>query len=732
MAEFNFKSEITSVQNNLITQAVRDSSNITQMRTEEAIKAVIDSYISKFSAQKGKLLDASKLVVESEDIVRVDVFNDLFLSVFVDLSALYSELENVDKVLNLNLQRNKNYFLMMKKRIRDMWNKLFFTRTNVYDLSAKDVSFFESFNTTLNAKQLHNLNIDKKNGFMYLKYDSRDILNKQYLIKDISTVTYPVHNVNGGVRRTTDQLNTFEYNYTDGPRDMLNNGLFKEQLICSDIPDMIVNIGSSDNPIEREFKGIVSIVDIEFVYPIELNRLDVDLFGDFPTDISAILIKDKQEDSWKILQFVGEIDQTSLQPTTPIAKDLRSSKFDIVSFLNVVRCKTKFMRVVFNQKYYELLDSSATKTSELENAIQQDLAERRYDVVKLSSMSRIDPRVPVNVENQSLYEKIIHVIETTSEIEKTLTKIINIIDPQQQVIKYDFKKLLKYEVGAWSIEPIREIYSQTEGLYESLPYSLKTKPLLSASLTTKESTPATSTCSWYISVNNKDIPIIPGDLQVIKESINVVNMQNLSNFSTWTGTFILLNHPVQREFRQFIQLYEHDTLIDIASPLFLNSRLLYIDSIKNHKQYKYVIRYPVAFSDTVSVFVPQRNPGSTIQLDLSHHVVSSRKEILNALLNRSNIGGIPASSQYTIVPASATLQECKEWFQSNFSKGLFISSEALGYYSQSANTLITTLVSGDFSGKFHTGDTTNFNSLSLVSTTELISMPPLPITLETI
>ena len=104
---FSFKSSIKTIQNNLISQNIRDVSNSDILRSEEAITTVIASYIDRFKTLGGLLFDAGNYLAQSKAIIKVNDFNDIFQSVYIDLASLYGDLDAVDNVLSLNLQRNK-------------------------------------------------------------------------------------------------------------------------------------------------------------------------------------------------------------------------------------------------------------------------------------------------------------------------------------------------------------------------------------------------------------------------------------------------------------------------------------------------------------------------------------------------------------------------------------------------------------------------------------------------
>lgn len=378
---FKYNSTIKDIQNSLLSQNIRDSSNIDLLTSEEAITNVIKSYIEKFNSVGNVLIDLNNFLVKSKDIINISYFNSLFEGIYIDLKALYYDLDSVRKVCKLNLQRNKNYYLILKKRIKDLWNKLDLTRLNVYDSNYSDKTYYESFSSDINFKKLNNITVDKKNGFVYLLPLTSKYQNKAYQIKSISCTTYPEPNNKGGIIKTSSNLNDLNYNYTFGTRDMLENGLWKEEIYTKSVPEFNLNIGDSSNPFYRNYKGVVSIIDIEFSFFVEFNRLDFDIFGEKPLKIDSILYKNSNLDSWISLEQLNNdlLNNSIVNSSNDILSD---QEFDNISFINIKKIYTKYLRIVVNQENYSKVTSEILNNLNLENTINSDLEERRYDIVK--------------------------------------------------------------------------------------------------------------------------------------------------------------------------------------------------------------------------------------------------------------------------------------------------------------------------------------------------------------
>lgn len=686
---FNFQSSIKDVQNRLLSQNIRQISNIEMLNSEEAIRNVIQSYTDRFQSLGGMLVDVSQFVAKSKDIIKVSSFNDLFESIYVDLAALYGDLDLVDQVLSLNLQRNKNYFLNIKKRIRDLWNKLSLTRSYIYDSNPTYESYYESFFTDINSKEVKNVLIDKKNGFMYLNPVKTTVNNKSHLIKNIICTSYPVKSDNGGVYYTTSELNTFEDNYKNGSRDMMENGLWKEEIISEDVPLMILNIGTNDIPIQRIYRGIVSLVDIEYVYGIEFNRIDFDLFGDKPTTIDAILYKEYESDNWKVLNFKDDDPLSTHDDQYAVKKySVRGTNFDILTFYNVEKVRAKFLRIVFNQSNYEFMNSDNNKSVRtVQDKIQKDLEERRYELVHFNSNLEDIVAAPVNDENTSLYNNLITIIESTENIEEILTEIQKVLLPQVNIVNYDFNHTVKFEVGAWSIEPKLEKYTNVIGSFDSVPYKIKDRALISSSIITAQTQPDESTCNWYIGYEGKNIPIVENNTNIRKEPLYSVDMTTKHyNFWDWGyGTFALLDFPLDPKLSDTIGIYANGVFSDQISTriCFLNSRLLFFPELKDSYSQDYVLRYSCAMHDTVNLYVLARKSSKYVwNNNISLGIISTRKEVLQAFIQdvwtpygyRSSQKRY-LSEDYVVVSAMATIQEAKDWFGENFNNCLFVAEE---------------------------------------------------------
>jgi hypothetical protein len=684
MNKFNLSSGIKDIQNRLIAASIKQTANIDLLRSEEAIKNLINSYTEKFRATEGMLTDISKYVAKSKTVINVTQFNSLFESLYIDLNALYSELESVDNVLSLNLARNKSYFLVIKKRMIELWQRLRLTRLNIYDLNPADESFYETFYSDINIAKTVNLIVDKKEGFVSLKPDSFKIHNQSFEIKNITSTVYPVENEDGGTIHTTNILNTMSGNYSNsGPRDMLQNGLWKEEVICSEIPDMIVNIQSLDDPKRKEYKGVVALVDIEYVYPVPINRLDIDIYGDKPLDVDAVLYKTSDNDSWHVA--LKEVDDYQLNDTEEVLQynSVKGRAFDIISFTNIYPITVKVLRLVFNQKNFSYINSPDTKSVNLSEQINKDLSERRYDILKFNSGLEEELTTPVNEENKSIYSKVMSAVESTRNIEDILIKINDILIPELKVSTIDFGTTAKFEVGAWSIEPKYEEYSPVLGKFETKPFTIKDRHLIGASLNAKQNTPGATSINWYIGIEDKDIPILESDVFVRKELINVLDMSSYSNFSSWPGTFFLLDFPADPYESDRIVLYQDGEPISNISNriVFLNSRLLYFPDIINFSTYRFSIKYPVSIYNCANCYVLRPRTGYDVSSDLVFSLCCTRKEILEQFIKTATykVGNtsVLLGEHYTIGNALTTTDELQDYFTEHYTTCLFIDNSFL-------------------------------------------------------
>lgn len=684
---FNFTSSVKNIQNTMIASTIKEVSNLDLLKSEEAIRAVIKSYTDRFKSVEGMLTDISQYVAKSETVIRLDDFNKLFESIYIDLSALYHDLDIVDTVLSLNLNRNKNYFLVIKKRVRDLWQRLELTRLQIYDLAPSDESFYESFYSAINSTYVSNIIVDKKNGFIVLDSKRRRLLNDIPYIKSVTATTYPVENEDGGVLFTTSPLNDINKNYTEGTRDLLSDGLWKEQVLCKDIPDMVVNIGSDAKRINRNYRGVVSLVDIEYAYPIELNRIDIDVFGEKVLDIDCILYKSNDNDDWTPAQFEREDPLEQANPLLDLKyKSVGGRAFDVISFLNIQMIPVKQLRIVFNQQNYSLLDSESLPEKTLEDQIELDLSERRYELVKFDASLESELVTPVNENNRSLYNKIISIVESTRNVELILEKINKVLVPELKTITAAYSKTAMFEVGAWSIEPMIEEYTRLQGKYDSKAYSIRDKSLISVQLKTSQEVPNATTCNWYVTMNGTNIPIVENNLSWRKEPISIVNREFLSNFSDWPGTFILLDFPIDPLRSDQLGIYENGVFnYNFTTKIaFLNSRLIYLHDLSDPNlrypifRSEFVIRYPIAKYNCINTYVLNYKNNQELT-PISLGIVSARRDMLESFAEKVTsrldlVDGSPTqiSSNYTISSALATVEEAQSWFGSNYAACIFI------------------------------------------------------------
>ena len=700
MQEFNYKSTIKNIQSRLISQSIRDTANLDFLKSEEALSAVIKSYQDRFRSSRGMLFDASRFVVQSADIIKVEKFNEMFESIFIDLSALYSDLDLVDKVLKLNLGRNKNYFLIIKKRIRDLWNKLHLTRLLVYDENPSDESYYESFFTKINAKRLQDTIVDKKSGYLYLKPEYSRTHNISPLIKNISSTTYPEHNDNGGVRFTTSELNSYEDNYQNGPRDMLKNGLWKEQVLCNEIPDIVLDIGDDGPTINRKYKGIVSIIDIEFVYPVPMNRIDFDVFGDLSTKIDAILYKSNSNQTWQSA-MLADPNRISLETDyTAKTKPAQGNAFDIISFQNITKVNVKHLRIVLNQENYILLDSEDIVNKTVDEKIQTDLSERRYELIKFGSNLDDIFSKPVNDENTSLYFRILDIIESTNNIDIMLDKIDALLNPKIEVVAYNYRRTAKFEIGAWAIEPKIEKYTQAIGHFDSMLYSVPDRPLTSVSIVSSQTTPKSCTANWYVGIGSKNIPIIENNKIIRKEPLYPIDMSQYNNYSTWIGgSFFLLDCPLDTilydEMYISVNGGTFQKISDFGRIAFLNSRLIYIHNIPDPFEAVYTIKYPVALQSAINLFGIKPKPGASAPEEITLDLIGSRYEVLDAFIKepqwksitQKNDQGDPFNLDdlFEVTSVISTQEEAKGWFGRNFNLAVFVGDKIKEYFDVTIN-----------------------------------------------
>lgn len=659
--KYNLKSKFETVQDAMIFNSIKDASNLQLLRSEEAIRNLIKSYADKFNAAGGKITNMAKHMAVEGNIIDVKQFNNLFESLYIDLMALYKDIESVDTLLNINLNRNVKFYSLMKRRMRDLWNKLQLIKLNIYNESAVDVTYFESFSSYSDEYIYSNMLIDKKVGTLQLAPFSKIIHNENYLIKNIATKTFPVHNIDGGVQFFSSELNSYDHNYSIGqPRDMLIQGLWKEQVICNEMPEILYNLTEeADNVINKVIQGILSFVDIEFTYPVEINNFDFDVFGEFPMKVVMILYKAKSTDKWKpIVKYKYTEDQT--------IDDLDEiENFDVVSIKNIELIKAEKLRIVFNQRHFEVLDQPPNESDLTGDKINQDFAERRYELLKINYNNDDVPLKPKTNDISSLYDSVLSMVEDTKTIGDALVGIIDILDPPAKIINTQLKKLFKYELGLWALEPSLQKFSGAPGKLDSNNYQLLNKPMISISITSKQETPELCTCNWFVSSptkNDVSIPILHSTETLRREPINFVQVPSLIRRGWTKGSFIQTDFPVDFNKAGNIKIFVNGTeyaLTDLDY-YFFNSRILYFDKLVDSSKYSFVVEYTPDINTSVNVY-------SLIQLQpdgLDYHTLltASRREFLNSVLYDDGL------SNYNIRRTICTKVEYTHLFGDKFDK----------------------------------------------------------------
>jgi len=680
---YEISDELKQIQNILVKNTISQNTNLALLQSEEAIREVYKQYADKIKNVGNKLFNANNLYVSSRNVITKEYFDELFQDVYNDLHALYLNIKYIDDLLDKNLERNKKVYNTIEKRITSLENKLDLARLNVNSIVAFNKVFFEDFNNQKDNSFYYNTKLDKKTGKLVLRPVETKLYNNSYSIKSVSSTTYPVENEDGGVINTTNYLNTFDSSYNrDGLKDMLKKGLWKEQIFTNEIPELNLTINKNTvDEINIKTQGIVSYVDIEFNYLIDFNTLMLDLFGEFNIAVLNILVKENKNDTWKPIKHLKK---DKLGNVEIFVDDYKyQSEFNIMQFYNIELCKTKFLRIIFNQKNYTIVQTSATNIDSLSNKINKDLSERRLNVLNIDTSSDAKPAVPTSYTYDSFYSNILNIVDNSSNVNDMLIRLIKEFDMSPKLIDTKLNKTLKYELGTWSIEP-KNIKYTGKGKYVSNTYEYTEKPIMSISLTTKQVDIKSNTCNWYISdSNNKNLkPIIPNDEVLRKESINVVNNKYYTNLGYTDGTIIQLDFPIQMNTMHLVSLYEDGKRIDYNNLdiLLLNSTMLYIKNIKNYSAHNYVINYIPSKYNIVNIYTLYNL--HTDGINLEYNIVAPRKSILKLFLDKEDL-----NENYTIKRTICTDLEYHTYF-SNDVNNLCISSE---HYNNHSNTIDTYL-----------------------------------------
>jgi len=678
---YEISDELKNIQNSLIKNTIKQNTNVQLLQSESAVRDLFASYADKIKNVGNKLFDFNEFTVESRDVINKEYFDELFQDLYNDLHALYINIKYIDDILDINLQKNVKFFNTLEKRIIELENKLDVARLNVNTIVGFDKVYFEGFNTSNKDSSYINMDIDKKTGHLLLKPITKTYLNKKYNIKQVTSTLYPVVNNDGGVIVTSSALNSFEESYRkDGQNDMLENGLWKEQVYTNEIPDLqiYINENNTEGPnFKLQTQGLVSFVDIEFKYMVEFNNMDIDLFGEYETSIAMILYKKEEADYWEPMvklkkELLGDTEEF-------IDTYSEESGFNIMKFRNFDMVNAKFVRIIFNQKNYTVVKNSTTETDSLAAKINEDLSEKRLEVIKLDGGSDGEPAIPKTFYYDSFSSDLFEIIEHSSNVDSMLTNLIEALEPTPRLLSTTFNKTLKYELGAWSIEPKLLQYVGL-GKYQSTKYSYDEKSMVAISLSTKQQDIKANTCNWYISdIYNRQLhPIIPNDEIIRKESINVINNQYYNDLEWNNGTLIQLDFPFDAKTLHAISLYEDERLISLSEMnIFpLSSRLLYIDNITDANQHKYVIKYIPAKFTTVNVYtLYSNNAYSNVDDALEFNIIAPRESILKLFLDQTGL-----TDSYTIKRTICTELEYENYFDRKV-KNLCISTYFYNIYS---------------------------------------------------
>jgi len=663
--KYDISNELKQIQNILVNNSITQNTNTELLNSEKNVKALYVEYKKKMEAVGEKLFNANELLVGPKQVITKSYFDTVFNDVYLDIHALYLSIKYIDDILDINLEKNKKFYSTLEKRIIELENKLDIARLNIDSVTGFDKMYFEGFNNMNEDSYYYNLKLHKKTGELTLKPIDTKTYNNAYQLKSVTSSTFPVVNEDGGVINTTNYLNTFDSSYhLDGQNDMLQNGLWKEQLYVNEIPDMVFDINKFlPNGVTYKYQtqGIVSFIDIEYKYAIDFNFLELDLFGEYQTSIMSIFTRVNEQDPWVAVKYHIK-DLTNIHTFDNFTE---KSAFNYISFNNLELRQCKFIKIMLNQKNYKLLKSKPSQDESYNAKVFKDLSERRLDVIKLDSASDGKPAVPKTYNYNSFYAELVNIIEYSNNVNDMFKSIVDVLNTNTNIIKTDFNKTLQYEIGTWSIAPKLINYSK-HGTYKSSVYKYDETALVSASLLTKQIDVEKGTCNWYLSDNDGtyNAPIIPNDDVFRKEILTVINDpyynsitdSNGDNMFT-TGTLINLDFPIMPGTLPLISIFEDDSLLNYNDLIVtkLNSTLLYIENILEYSKHSYVINYIPSKYDSVAVYTLYNNKKDLNNI-LEYNIITQRRSILELLIDKLG------DNNYTIKRVLCTIDEFKYYF----------------------------------------------------------------------
>lgn len=638
------------------------------IRTEEEYKRIVENALNSLDQNLLRLTDTKKYLVKKDDIVSSKQLNSLFVDLESDMRILHKQLNEIHRVVDITFDRNKTFYRRLKNRIASIWKEIQNFRETSFNIEGATYMFFESFSEN-SGMHLTGLNVDKKTGTITLAPAYIDLFNSSYDVSNVVMSLYPVDNKDGGVFVTNQIQNTFEYNFSKGDKTLLKDGLWKVQVLCADIPDIILNVFGKGN---KTYKGIIAKLDIAFTSQKTINQLDIDPYGDFKTNIIGINYQVDDDGEW--LNVVDEDDNI-----------VSSGDVDWISLKNFIPITAKNLRIYFHQPNFQIIHKLLSSTDDMVDKMIKSLIEQRFE--KIEYQYKTTDKFPSYdlSDEADLYDEIIRIIEEGGEITTLENQIKELLIPQPININTDIKNWKLFNLGAWSIEPKTTAYaSDSVGIYISHdPRNKKSGFRMTngspsyAKIYTKQQEPSATSIEWSLmadidGTNFIDIPIIANN-DIERNESAAFSKSKLLSSSTFkknktSDNLIKLDFPIHPSYTNVFSVVENGRNFvsgDLDYFEFYNSTELYIPNASFAPGVIYNLRYIPAIINTVRCWILISNKKD---MDLNTLCVFANEKTANDVKKLLGSG-------YSVVNQLCTINEYNTWF-SNGSVPMFIDSAA--------------------------------------------------------
>ena len=689
------------------------------IKSEDEYKLVVQNTLNSINSDLSRITNLSNYTVKLDDPVSSTQLNNLFIDLQSDMRILHQEMVDINRVIDITFERNKLFYRRLKNRIAAMWKQIELFRQQSFNLEGSTYTFFESFSEN-SGMYLVDLDVDTKSGILALTPGYINSFNSSADVANVTMTLFPEANKDGGLFDTTNATNTFTYNFTQGDRMMLRNGLWKMQMLTAAVPEIALDVFNTGNT--QSYRGIVAYVDITFASQRLINHIDIDPYGDFTTTILSLsyLPSETSVDWLNVVDNTGNL--------------ISGADNDWIVLRNFVPFSAKTLRIKFYQPNYQTVNQLLNQVDSMVDKMVQGIIENRFDKIKYNYNGPDQFPKFNSFTDGDIYDQVMDIIETGGDISTLQGQITNLLIPQPITIQADVSNWKLFNLGAWEIDPQLVGYApQSVGIYVShdptdhtMGYQLAGGSPTYARLYTSQTEENTTSIEWSLladvdGLNYVEIPImantdtyriescICGDYNALKYSTSIYRTN--TNYSN-KYSMIKLSFPVHPEYQSLLTIYENGVEFisnDLSYADFYNSTELYLPTSNFVAGNSYTIKYVPAVIDTVKVWTiaPNQTPIHGM-IDFGSMCAFANAKAADNMINiLSNFSGTPPSnvsiaSSYTKVSHLCTRTEFDNWFR----KGVvntFI--DAAVDHDDNMTTTISWFTGGSIHFEYHTSDT---------------------------